>query len=225
MMGAEPARAMIQRQRAKIQAQIDAGELSKSLQAQYKVQLERLESGRSGDCELILVPSAMDPNLIKEGRSCVAVISAVNLPFSRGTIHIKSSDSHEQPVIDPHTFEDSFDLDVFTAAFKFNRKLSDVEPWKSTAPTELFPGPKIKTDGEIQNYLKENIGTTFHTAGTASMLPRELDGVVDSKLLVYGTKNIRVVDLSIVPLHVAAHTQATVYTIGEIAADIIKGKI
>lgn len=39
------------------------------------------------------------------------------------------------------------------------------------------------------------------------MLPRELDGVVDPKLRVYGTKNIRVVDLSIVPLHIAAHTQ------------------
>ena len=30
---------------------------------------------------------------------------------------------------------------------------------------------------------------------------------VESGLQVYGTKNIRVVDLSIVPLHVAAHTQ------------------
>lgn len=39
------------------------------------------------------------------------------------------------------------------------------------------------------------------------MLPRDLDGVVDSNLLVYGTRNIRVADLSIVPLHIAAHTQ------------------
>lgn len=39
------------------------------------------------------------------------------------------------------------------------------------------------------------------------MLPRELNGVVDSNLRVYGTKNIRVIDLSIAPLQVAAHTQ------------------
>ena len=45
------------------------------------------------------------------------------------------------------------------------------------------------------------------TAGSASMLPRELNGVVDPKLKVYGTANIRVVDLSIVPLHFAAHSQ------------------
>lgn len=39
------------------------------------------------------------------------------------------------------------------------------------------------------------------------MLPREKNGVVDPSLLVYGTKNIRVADLSIVPLQLAAHTQ------------------
>ncbi|KAJ8087636.1 hypothetical protein PM082_006469 [Marasmius tenuissimus] len=56
------------------------------------------------------------------------------------------------------------------------------------------------------------------------MLPREKNGVVDTHLKVYGTTNIRVVDLSIVPLHISAHTQATVYTIAEIASDIIKGR-
>ena len=39
------------------------------------------------------------------------------------------------------------------------------------------------------------------------MLPREKGGVVDPQLKVYGTKNVRVVDLSIVPLHFASHSQ------------------
>ena len=47
------------------------------------------------------------------------------------------------------------------------------------------------------------------TAGTASMLPREKGGVVDPQLRVYGTANLRVVDLSVVPLLFAAHTQCT----------------
>ena len=41
------------------------------------------------------------------------------------------------------------------------------------------------------------------------MLPREKGGVVDPQLRVYGTANLRVVDLSVVPLLFAAHTQCT----------------
>ena len=41
------------------------------------------------------------------------------------------------------------------------------------------------------------------------MLPRDKGGVVDPTLKVYGTKNVRVVDLSILPLEVAANTQCT----------------
>lgn len=40
------------------------------------------------------------------------------------------------------------------------------------------------------------------------MLPREKNGVVDANLCVYGTKNVRIADLSVVPLHVASHTQS-----------------
>ncbi|KAH9036445.1 alcohol oxidase, partial [Lactarius pseudohatsudake] len=63
------------------------------------------------------------------------------------------------------------------------------------------------------------------TVGSCSMLPREDGGVVDNKLKVYGTTNVHVIDLSIIPLHIGAHTQATVYAIGELGADIIKGRV
>ena len=39
------------------------------------------------------------------------------------------------------------------------------------------------------------------------MLPRDKNGVVDPELKVYGTTNIRVCDLSVVPLVPGAHTQ------------------
>jgi len=53
------------------------------------------------------------------------------------------------------------------------------------------------------------------------MLPRSEGGVVDSSLKVYGTSNVRVVDASVIPLHISAHVQATVYGIAAKAADIM----
>lgn len=57
------------------------------------------------------------------------------------------------------------------------------------------------------------------------MLPKEVGGVVDETLKVYGTTNVRVVDASVMPLQICGHLQATVYAVAERAADLIKADI
>ena len=47
------------------------------------------------------------------------------------------------------------------------------------------------------------------------MAPLSQGGVVDPRLMVYGTQNLRVVDASIYPLIPAAHLQAVVYGVAE----------
>lgn len=54
------------------------------------------------------------------------------------------------------------------------------------------------------------------------MMSRELGGVVDSTLKVYGTENVRVVDAGVLPLQVSGHLTSTLYAIAEKAADPIK---
>ena len=54
------------------------------------------------------------------------------------------------------------------------------------------------------------------------MMARELGGVVDPELRVYGTANVRVVDASILPMQISGHMTATLYAVAERASDLIK---
>ncbi|KAI0942663.1 hypothetical protein AcW1_003229 [Taiwanofungus camphoratus] len=80
----------------------------------------------------------------------------------------------------------------------------------------------MQTDDDLLEYIRSGSAGGDHPIGTAAMAPLEYGGVVDSTLKVYGTSNLRVVDASIFPLHIAAHTQSTVYAIAEKAAEMIK---
>ena len=54
------------------------------------------------------------------------------------------------------------------------------------------------------------------------MMSRDLGGVVDPQLMVYGTSNVRVVDASVLQMQISGHLTSTLYAISERAADIVK---
>ncbi|KAH9850810.1 GMC oxidoreductase [Lenzites betulinus] len=190
---------------------------------QYKISLERLKNGIG--CEYITFPGMCSrPNPPAEGKRYISFYVATNHTFSRGTIHAASKDPAVDPEFDPRYFDEEVDVQVWLEMVKFARNLRNISPLKEMTTTELNPGPEVQTDEEIVAWMKENMSTTWHTASSCSMLPKCSGGVVDPELKVYGTKNLRVVDLSVVPLHFAAHPQASVYGIAEKAADIIQGR-
>lgn len=73
----------------------------------------------------------------------------------------------------------------------------------------------MQTDADFARWVKDGASTEYHPIGTASMLPLADGGVVDTNCKVYGTKNLRVVDASIMPIEPAAHIQNTVYALAE----------
>ncbi|KAF8179476.1 alcohol oxidase [Pholiota molesta] len=218
--------ALTQDLKQSIKAGVDANQHSPGLQKQYKLQLENIDRGNP-TCEIVLAQSFSTTGALPEpGKKYITMTCMINHPFSRGNIHITSNNPLEPPAIDPHYFEEKFDLRLFVELVKLNRRLVTEEPFRNILTEgEVNPGLNTSTDEQIGDYLKKNFSTTFHTVGSCSMLPLEDGGVVSPKLKVYGTANIRVVDISIIPLHIGSHMQSMAYAIGELAADIIARKI
>ncbi|CCM05247.1 uncharacterized protein FIBRA_07457 [Fibroporia radiculosa] len=199
------------------------------LMDQYEIQLERMQQ-RAPGCEIICIPGFMSvPNPPEMGKRYVSLCAVLDHPFSRGVIHSKSANPHDEPDIDPRYFEQEIDLDILTELLKFVRGLANLAPLKDMIGVGHIPRSILSAISYAGPYMpapahvKQFVGTIPHATSTCSMLPRERGGVVDSSLKVYGTTNLRVVDLSVVPLIFAAHPMETVFAIAEQAADIIKG--
>ncbi|PCH42171.1 GMC oxidoreductase [Wolfiporia cocos MD-104 SS10] len=209
-----------------IEEQKKNGKLPPGLAEQYDIQLRMLQDRSLPDIELIAFPAHLTPLTAPEkDKPYLTVLCVIQHPFSRGWVHAKNNDPLDQPDIDGRVFENPYDLEIFLESAKFAKRIAETEPMKSGCIREIDPGASAKTDDELKEYLKNACSTCFHACGSASMLPRDKNGVVDPKLRVYGTKNLRVADLSVAPMEIAAHTQAAAYAIAEQLADILLEKI
>jgi choline dehydrogenase len=153
----------------------------------------------------------------------VGIQAALQHPWSRGTIFITSNSAFTNPAINPDYFSVGYDIDIMNNAMRFARRIGQANPMSDLTVAETTPGATVTGDA-LDDYIRTNGVTTYHPIGTCSMLPRDMGGVVDTRLIVYGTGNIRVVDSSIIPLHMSAHTMGTTYGVAEKAAEIIKRK-
>ncbi|WYZ45167.1 hypothetical protein EsH8_VIII_000483 [Colletotrichum jinshuiense] len=142
-------------------------------------------------------------------------------PLSRGTVRPKSSSFFDGPAVDPRYCADPLDCKIIRLGLQMVQKLMRTEAMKTLLPAvdARFNSSDAR---ELMAALKPLVGTEYHPSGTTSMMPKALGGVVDSKLMVYGTCNLRVVDAGIMPMIPGAHVQAAVYAVAEKAADIIK---
>ncbi|EJC99664.1 alcohol oxidase [Fomitiporia mediterranea MF3/22] len=199
--------------------------LKAGLEKQYKIQEKFIVDENQAQAELLqFIGHPMLPYAIATpGKRYTALVGALMHPLSRGAVHITSSDPLAAPAIDPNYLANEVDLDMIVHIVRFLERMYKTPPLANIVKEQVLPAPNVlKDENKLREFIKDTCGPVFHPVGTAAMLPREDGGVVDKDLKVYGTSNLRVIDMSIMPLELSCHTQTVAYAIGEKAADILK---
>ncbi|KAF5349530.1 hypothetical protein D9756_008823 [Leucocoprinus leucothites] len=152
----------------------------------------------------------------------VSTALVVVSPASRGELKLGSSNPLDQPLITTGMFTTPIDMTVAIHAVRSARQFFSAQAWDGYVLGERGPTAGATTDEEIDAVIRENSISIWHPVSTAAMSAKDATyGVVDPDLKVKKVEGLRVVDASIMPIIISAHTQAPAYIIGERAADLI----
>lgn len=148
------------------------------------------------------------------------------VPHSEGELVIASADPSVPPVINFNYFSDPYDLKVIVAIMRRVLEIAAAWPGEKKLGNWLIPPMLAKihgfvegeepSDALLENHALHFAQTIYHLSCTC-----RIGSVVDPKLRVFGVKNLRVADASIMPEIPSGNINAPSIMIGERAAELI----
>jgi choline dehydrogenase len=159
-----------------------------------------------------------------------SLLVALLAPGSRGRVWLRSADPRHKPVIDPGYLTDGTDIDPLVEGVRMAREFAAAAPLAKICGGEHSPGPGVRSDAEVREFIRRDLGTLYHPVGTCAMggdsllAASSLTSVADPELRVRGVERLRVVDASVMPAVPRGDTNAPTIAIAERAADLIMGR-
>jgi choline dehydrogenase len=143
-------------------------------------------------------------------------------PQSRGSIALQTSSPADAPLLDPGYLTDRGGADLSTAIAGVRKAQEILEQpvfarWRG-AP--LTAGAMSADDADIADYIRST-GLSIHHLVSTCRMGTDAEAVVDRRCRVRGIPGLRVVDASVMPSIVRAHTHAPVTMLAERASALI----
>jgi len=142
---------------------------------------------------------------------------------SKGWVKLQSSDPGDPPRICFNYLSNDDDMQEFRAAVRLTREIFAQPAFEPYRGAEISPGTDIKSDDDIDDFVRSAVESAYHPSGTCKMGSDEM-AVIDAECRVIGLDGLRIVDSSIMPSIVSGNLNAPTIMLAEKAADIIAGK-
>ncbi len=187
----------------------------------------RSKSGRKWpDIQYHFLPAAMryDGNAAFEGHGFQVHVGP-NKPDARGWVRAASPDPRDKPQIQFNYLDTEADREGFRQCVRLTREIIGQPAFDAFRDTEIQPGAEVRSDDEIDAWVRENVESAYHPSCTCKIGG---DGdpmaVLDAECRVRGIGNLRVVDSSIFPSIPNGNLNAPTIMVAEKAADLIRGR-
>ena len=186
----------------------------------------RSRSGlKAPDIQYHFLPAAMryDGTASTEGHGFQVHVGP-NKPKSRGRVKIRSNNISDAPSILFNYLQHEEDRQAWRQCIHLTREIMSQSAMHPFRGSELQPGTDVQSDAEIAAWLRQNIESAYHPAGTCKMGPAaDNQAVVDPECRVHGLQNLRVVDASVFPTIPNGNINAPVIMVAEKISDKILG--
>ena len=144
-------------------------------------------------------------------------------PTSRGHIALNSADPTDKPAAYFNYLSNEHDLRELVEGYHKMNKLIMQPAFIASRGDRTEPEPDIKSDAEIEDWIRATASTDYHPSGSCRMGNDDY-AVVDTEMKVHGIEGLRVVDASVMPNIVSGNLNAPTQMIADRASDFILGK-
>jgi choline dehydrogenase len=144
---------------------------------------------------------------------------------SRGWVRLASPDPSDKPKIQFNYLSEPDDWTEMRACVRLTREIFAQPAFDRYRGRELQPGAEVRTDSEIDAFIRAKVESAYHPSCSCKMgRPEDPMAVVDAQTRVYGIQGLRIVDSSIMPSVTTGNLNAPTIMLAEKAADHILGR-
>lgn len=187
-----------------------------------------LSSGVAGDDDLELL-AMVRPYGLSDGSDPDDTARSLRVGIQRcarpGTVRLASAAPHAPPVVELGYLADAEDRARAREGVRRAVELLESAEMRAAVGAVTLraaPSPReLADDDELDRWVREHLGTSMHSSGTAAMGPEgDPSAVVDERCRVRGVEGLLVADTSIVPVPLSRGPAATAVMIGERVAEL-----
>jgi choline dehydrogenase len=173
------------------------------------------------DLQIAFLPVPFNIIIGQGHPNSMSILPGVVRPMSRGWIKLASADPMDRPLINPNYLGADSDRERLIQAVKLSRDIFASKAFSDWVGDELMPGPAVKSDADLDEFVRNSADSYHHQSGSCKMGSDEM-AVVDPQLRVYGVEGLRVADASVFPVVPSGNCHSGILMIAEKCADMIK---